>query len=62
LQQEQTSVINTVYRPFFPGVVIPVRNIQKAKNLSLVSTIPLKNCLPVSTTPLINFSAVSATP
>ncbi len=47
---------------FSPVSLIPVRNNQKAKNLSPVSTIPLKNCLPVSTTPLINFLAVSATP
>ncbi len=45
-----------------PVSLIPVRNNQKAKNLSLVSSIPLKNCLPVSTTPLINFSPVSVTP
>ncbi len=46
---------------FSPVSLIPVRNNQIAKNLSPVSTIPLKNCLPVSTTPLINFSPVSAT-
>ncbi len=57
-EQEQASVINT----FFPGVVVPVRNNQKAKNLLPVSTIPLKNCLPVSTTPLKNCLPVSTTP
>jgi hypothetical protein len=40
--------------PVFSQVsLIPVRNFQKAYNLSPVSTTPLKNCSAMSTTPPI---------
>ncbi len=59
LQQEQTSVINTVYRRWSRW---HRQTVYCWWHFSPVSLIPAKNCLPVSTTPLINFSAVSATP